>query len=121
MLALRPVLPVTNMARSLAFWKKLGFALAFCDREQPGQAEYAGLRGHGIELHLQTFTPGQLSATQVMNIRIETGSREDLERLHALWARQIDISAPLEEKPWGTVEFGFRDPDGTPFHIYCDS
>ena len=121
MLALRPVLPVTDMARSIAFWKGLGFKVAFCDSEPPEQADYAGVRGHGLELHLQTFTPGQLSVTQVMNIRIETSSREELERLHAAWARQVDISAPLEEKPWGTVEFGFRDPDGAPFHIYCDS
>ena len=118
--SLRPVLPVTDMARSLAFWRALGFTVMFSDRDPAETADYAGVRGHGLELHLQTFTPGQIQTTQTMTIRIEVEDRPALEALHAAWSEVIEISAPLSEKPWGTVEFGFRDPDRSPFHVYCD-
>ncbi|MEQ9314291.1 MAG: VOC family protein [Henriciella sp.] len=119
--ALRPVLPVTDMARSLAFWRGLGFEVAFSDRSPAEKADYAGVRGHGLELHLQTFTAEQLGYTQTMSIRIEVETRNALEALHARWSTAATITAPLSEKPWGTVEFGFYDPDGTPFHVYCDA
>ena len=118
---LRPVLPVTDMARSLKFWRRLGFEVLFSDRSPPENADYAGVAGHGVELHLQTFTPDQLNVTQTMNIRIEVRDQAALETLHTAWSSVVEISAPLASKPWGTIEFGFHDPDRTPFHVYCNN
>lgn len=117
----RPVCPVTDMARSLAFWRQLGFEVAFSSLKPAESADYVGIRRDGLELHLQTFTPEQLGHTQTMAIRIELTSPDALARLHAEWEPHGVITAPLSEKPWGTVEFGFYDPDRTPFFFYVDA
>jgi len=118
--SVHPVCPVTDMGASLAFWARLGFAVAFADRDPPETADYAGVARDGLELHLQTFTPEQRAGTQTMAIRIEMTGRAALEALHGEWAPHGMITAELADKPWGTREFGFYDPDGTPFFFYVD-
>jgi uncharacterized glyoxalase superfamily protein PhnB len=115
-----PVCPTTDLARTLAFWQQLGFSPVFADHAEVGQATYAGVARANLELHLQTFTPEQMSYTQTMATRIQLESREALEALHAEWQPHGHITAPLEEKPWGNYEFGFYDPDKTPFFFYVD-
>jgi len=118
--SVHPVCPVTNMAASLAFWVRLGFTVVFSDKQPPAAADYAGVAREELELHLQTFTPEQRAGTQTMAIRIEMSDRPALEALNAEWAPHRIITAALEDKPWGTREFGFYDPDGTPFFFYVD-
>lgn len=118
--SVHPVCPVTDMAASLAFWLRLGFKVVFSDKQPPAAADYAGVAREGLELHLQTFTREQRAGTQTMAIRIEMSDRAALEALNAEWLRHRIITAPLEDKPWGTREFGFYDPDGTPFFFYVD-
>jgi len=113
-----PVCPVTDMARSLAFWRALGFELSFADRQPPEEADYAGVRRGDLELHLHTFTAEQIRYTQTMAIRIETDA---VETLHEAWKDKGIITAPLEVKPWGNYEFGFYDPDNTPFFFYRET
>jgi len=113
--SVHPVLPVTDMQRSLAFWSKLGFALDFADASPPEAASYAGVSRGDLVLHLQTFTDEQRGYTQTMALRIETDS---VDQLYAEWESLGFITAPLEEKPWGNYEFGFYDPDNTPFFFY---
>lgn len=110
-----PVLPVTDMGRSLAFWTKLGFILDFADGTTPKRSDYAGVRRGDLVLHLQTFTAEQRIYTQTMALRIETDA---VDQLYAEWKGLGFITAPLEEKPWGNYEFGFYDPDNTPFFFY---
>jgi catechol 2,3-dioxygenase-like lactoylglutathione lyase family enzyme len=113
--AVHPVLPVTDMKRALEFWSRLGFKLAFADRPQAETADYAGVRRGDLVLHLQTFTEEQRGYTQTMALRIETDA---VEALHEEWKDLGVITAPLEKKPWGNYEFGFYDPDNTPFFFY---
>ncbi|MEN0651955.1 MULTISPECIES: VOC family protein [Hyphobacterium] len=113
-----PVLPVTDMARSLAFWSRLGFSVSFADAKPAERAQYAGVVRGDLELHLQTFTPGQIKTTQTMALRIETDA---VETLYQDWNALGVITAPLEAKPWGNYEFGLRDPDGTPFFFYRET
>ncbi len=115
-----PVCPTTDLARTLAFWQQLGFSPVFADHAEVSQATYAGVARANLELHLQTFTPEQMSYTQTMATRIQLESREALEALYAEWQPHGHITAPLEEKPWGNYEFGFYDPDKTPFFFYVD-
>lgn len=115
-----PVCPTTDLERTLEFWQTLGFLPAFADHQDVAQASYAGVRRSELELHLQTFTPDQIQTTQTMAMRIMLESREALEALYAEWLPHGHISAPLEEKPWGNYEFGFYDPDKTPFFFYVD-
>lgn len=116
-----PVCPTTDLPRTMAFWERLGFDRDFADHPELSQATYAGVRRETLELHLQTFTPDQIQTTQTMAMRIRLESRSALEGLYAEWQPLDFISAPLAEKPWGNYEFGFYDPDRTPFFFYVDS
>jgi len=118
--SVHPVCPVVDMGESLAFWQRLGLSILFADRDPPETADYAGVGREGLELHLQTFTPEQRAATQTMAIRVEMTSRDALEALHGEWAAHGIITAALADQPWGTREFGYYDPDGTPFFFYVD-
>ena len=118
--AVSPVCPTTDLPRTIAFWNALGFAVLFADHKDISQASYAGVQRETLELHLQTFTPDQIQTTQTMATRIRLESCEALEALYAEWQPQGIISAPLEDKPWGNYEFGFYDPDKTPFFFYVD-
>lgn len=115
-----PVCPTTDLARTIEFWQQLGFAAVFADHQDVEKASYAGMRRAELELHLQTFTTDQIQTTQTMAMRIKLESRAALEALYKEWAPLGHISAPLEEKPWGNYEFGFYDPDKTPFFFYVD-
>jgi len=118
--SVHPVCPVVDMEASLAFWRRLGLKVVFADADPPDAANYAGVAREGLELHLQTFTPEQRAGTQTMAIRIEMTGRDALETLHGEWAPHGIITAALDDKSWGTREFGFYDPDGTPFFFYVD-
>ena len=115
-----PICPVTDMGRTQTFWKRLGFTISFCDAVTPETSNYAGVSRSGLELHLQTFTPEQMTYTQTMALRIKIRNRAGLETIHAEWSPLDIITAPLKEQPWGTYEFGFFDPDRTPFFFYVD-
>ena len=116
-LAVCPVLPVTDLARSIEFWEKLGFACAFVDADSVSTASYAVVQRGAMALHMQTFTPEQMVGTQTMATRIVV---DDVDRLNAEWEPHGVITAPLGDRPWGNREFGFYDPDGTPFFFYSD-
>ncbi|MEO0418601.1 MAG: VOC family protein [Pseudomonadota bacterium] len=118
--SITPVCPVADMQRSLAFWRKLGFDLAFVDNSDLDAAAYCGVRRDGVTLHLQTFTPDQIETTQTMALRIWLDGREALDALAAEWEPHGVITAPLGDRPWGNREFGFYDPDGTPFFFCID-
>ncbi len=115
-----PVCPTTDLARTIRFWQQLGFVPLFADQVDVETASYAGMGRVELELHLQTFTPGEIKTTQTMAMRIKLNSREALEALYAEWSSHGRISAPLETKPWGSCEFGFYDPDKTPCFFYVD-
>ena len=116
-----PVCPTTDMARTLAFWQRLGFAVGFADHKDPAKADYAGVRRSGLELHLQTFTPEQLGSGTNMQIRVRVESAAALEALNTEWLPHKVIAAPLARKPWGNYELGFYDPDGAALFFYVET
>ena len=118
--SVHPVCPVLDMPSHLAFWGRLGFRVSFSGGKPPETADYVGVARDGIELHLQTFSEADLKRTQIMAVRVEMTSRGTLETLHAEWAPLIAITAVLADTPWGTREFGFYDPVGSPFFFYVD-
>ena len=118
--SITPVCPVTDMARSVAFWERLGFEVYFVDHSDPKAAAYCGVRRGALALHLQAFTPQDLEETQTMALRVWMESRSDLDALAEEWAPHGVISAPLGDKPWGNREFGIYDPDKTPFFFCVD-
>ena len=120
--AVHPVLMARDVAASLAFYGRLGFAEAF--RDQPAAPRYAGVRRGPVELHLQWADPSQWA---------HPGDRPAYRFLtpdvDALYAEAVaagvvtpgpaggPYGAPADT-PWGTREFHLRDPGGNVLQFY---
>ncbi|MBZ0135207.1 MAG: VOC family protein [Planctomycetes bacterium] len=116
-----PVLPVEDFNAALSFYKdKLGFSETFRDNnDAPG---YVGLKRDDVELHL-TGVGGGLART----VAEQTMARflvGDVEKLYAEYEKQDNVIHPngkLQQKPWGTREFGVLDPSGVCLTFYRDA
>ncbi len=104
-----PVLPVSELAHSVAWYTRLGFAV---------RAEYDGyaiLGFEGTELHLAEHpdTPPATESLSGCYLRVA-----DADALHARWtalgAREV---APPGDRPWGQREFATEDPDGNLWRV----
>jgi catechol 2,3-dioxygenase-like lactoylglutathione lyase family enzyme len=119
--AVHPVLMAREVAASLAFYARLGFAPDFTD--DPVAPRYAGIRRGPVELHLQWADPGQWAhAGDRPAYRFLT---PNVDALYAEFraaggitpaaldgqAERSPFAAPADT-PWGTREFHVRDPGG---------
>lgn len=101
-----PTLRSTSWDASRAFYVALGFEVAFEWRHEPNFPVYAGLIGHGCELHVSEHA-GDCQPGGCVSVRVA-----DVEALHAeLVARGVDAPQPIPQ-PWGRTECLLRDPDG---------
>lgn len=118
--AVHPVLMARDVAASVAFYARLGFAAAFVD--DPGVPRYAGVRRDTVELHLQWADPGQWAhAGDRPAYRFITS---DVDALHAEFLAAGSLGrdaggryAAPADTPWGTREFHVRDPGGNLLHF----
>jgi len=102
--AVVPVVPVTNAAEAIAFYRdKLGFELAF-----EAGPDYACISRLGVEIHLDGVVN---AAAGEVSVRITT---HGIDALHAELEPQgvIHPEEPLETKPWGLRQFSVVDLDG---------
>ena len=101
-LAMRPNLPVRDVAASVAFYRDVvGLELehAFDD------GSFAILRRGGAELALVHADSPQPQGAYLNVTGVKT--------LHARCAeRGVPIVAPLNMEPWGLLDFVIEDPDG---------
>ncbi len=101
-----PILPVGDLAASLAFYARLGFTTS--EYSGPGAAGgYGVARRDTAEVHLGTVNPGRPSspATAYLHVR-------DADGLAAQWhAAGVEVGWP-EDTPWGRREGVVVDPDG---------
>ena len=114
---LTPNLVVSNVARSMAFYRdRLGFSVASTVPDAEPYV-FATLRSGPVEVFLNapesatdeyTSMKGRpLGGTFTMFIEV-TG----IERMYEELQAQIPIVAPLETKWYGVAEFVVADPDG---------
>ncbi len=116
-----PALPVTDMARSVTFYRDtLGFMVAHQDDG------FAVVRRDAVEAHLwhaadeswRSRRADRPVVSGAESFLAGTASCQigvtDVETLHRVLepAGIIHPHAPLADQPWGTREFGIRDPDG---------
>ena len=112
-----PQFLVNDLGDAIAFYEeRLGFTTDFVYADF-----YASVSRDGASIHLKC-------APKVGTERAHRRSGEHLDAfldvsevraLHdELVARGAPITKPLEERPWGTVDFHVEDPDG---HILCFS
>jgi len=114
---LTPNLVVSNVERSLAFYRDvLGFA---ADVTVPDQAPYvfAMLRSGPVEIFLNAseaavaeypaFKDQRIGGTFTMFVEVS-----GIERVYEALKPQVKIAMPLQKKWYGMTEFAFEDPDG---------
>jgi len=118
-----PVLMARDVAASIAFFGKLGFALVFAD--SPASPHYAAVARDGCELHLQWQDASQWDAP-----RDRPAYRFLVDDVDALFDEfrasgvAPDASSPASpwaapgDTPWGTREFHLRDPGGNVLQFY---
>ena len=115
-----PILDVRDLEAALRFYVEgLGFQVDFRYEEDPNN--YAGVRRGGVYLHMQwqhedEFRKGTAGR---LRVRIVVDDPDDLfEEYRAKGV--LDERAKVRDTPWGTREFGLRDPDGNGLTFYRD-
>jgi catechol 2,3-dioxygenase-like lactoylglutathione lyase family enzyme len=119
----QPVLMCREVAASIRFFERLGFALKFAsDTDDP---VYAGVARDGVEIHLQWQAASQWAhAIDRPTYRIRV---QDVDGLYAEFRESGALAyGDATESPWrtpgdtgwGTREFHVRDPDGNGLQFY---
>lgn len=113
--AVVPVLMSRDVAASLVFYAKLGFATDFTDT--PTQPRYAGISRDGVALHLQWQDSSHWD--NALDRPMYRFPVSDLDALYAAFqaagALPVPNASPYAkpaDTPWGTREFHFYDADG---------
>jgi catechol 2,3-dioxygenase-like lactoylglutathione lyase family enzyme len=105
-----PQFLVDDLARSMAYYEKLGFAFG-----EPWEGFYAIGHIDGLQLHLKeapTFGPERQYRREHEHLDAAAG----VDGIEAFYARCIAngvrIIKPLAATEWGTMDFYIEDPDG---------
>ena len=110
---------LVDMDAALAYYTdKLGFEKVFDDANgSEGPVCYAGVRRGGVCLHLQTMAPDENPTMPLVRIQVI-----NIEPLFAEYDAK-GVVAPngrLEEKPWGSKDFGVYDLNNAALVFYED-
>lgn len=114
-LAVQPVLMVRDIARSIRFYRRLGFESAFEDRAK--EPRYAGIKRDSFELHLQWHDP--LEWTYPVDRPTMRFVVDDVDGLHSAFVKtRIQHLTEPATTSRGTYEFHLQDPDGNGLQFY---
>ncbi|MCK1799077.1 glyoxalase superfamily protein [Streptomyces sp. XM4193] len=100
-----PILRVTDSARALAWYERLGFRATWQHRFSPELPAFTEIDRSGVRLFLSEHEE---------DARPDTLVYLQLREVEAL-AAELDTASELTE--WGTLEFEVRDPDGNRLRI----
>ena len=105
-----PQFLVEDLARSIAYYEKLGFAFG-----EPWEGFYAIGYLDGLELHLKE-APRDDAERQHRREREHLDAAAGVDGIEAFFARcvanGVRILKPLTATAWGTKDFYVEDPDG---------
>lgn len=123
--AVHPVLMCRNVAASVLFYQRLGFAVTFQDH--PLDPRYAVVARDRVALHLQWQDATQWAyPIDRPTYRFVV---QDVDALYAALRKSGALPIPTSgqsqspwaapgDTPWGTREFHLRDPDGNGLQFY---
>ena len=127
---LTPILNVSDIEASMAWFEALGWKNGFVWGEQdPGFASVCSGRAEiflckgGQGSRGERPSEGEFDeGTGGVWMSWFLNSRDELEALHTR-AQELgyEISMPPTDEPWGIREFHLRHPDGHTFRIGCES
>ena len=108
--SLAPQFLVDDLARSIAYYQRLGFTFG-----EPWEGFYAiGVRD-GLELHLKE-APKSESERQYRRANEHLDAAAGVDGIEAFYAQCVadgaKILKPLAATAWGTKDFYIEDPDG---------
>jgi catechol 2,3-dioxygenase-like lactoylglutathione lyase family enzyme len=105
-----PQFLVDDLARSMAFYKKLGFTF-----DEPWDGFYAIGILDGLELHLKE-APKNAAERQYRREQEHLDAAGGVDGIEAFYdhcvANGVTIHQPLTATAWGTMDFYIEDPDG---------
>ncbi len=105
-----PQFLVEDLARSIAYYQKLGFAFG-----DPWEGFYAIGYVDGLELHLKE-PPKNDAARQYQRDHEHLDAAAGVDGIEAFYAQcvanGVKIIRPLAATEWGTKDFYVEDPDG---------
>ncbi|HET6957797.1 MAG TPA: VOC family protein [Vicinamibacterales bacterium] len=105
-----PQFLVDDLDRSMAYYRKIGFAFG-----EPWGGFYAIGRLDGLELHLKE-APKNTAERQSRRANEHLDAASGVDGIEAFYehcvANGITIIRPLAATEWGTKDFYIEDPDG---------
>jgi catechol 2,3-dioxygenase-like lactoylglutathione lyase family enzyme len=108
--SLAPQFLVDDLARSMAYYRKLGFTFG-----EPWGGFYAIGQRDGLELHLKE-APKNAAERQYRREHEHLDAAAGVDGIEAFYAQCIAngvaILRPLIATAWGTMDFYVEDPDG---------
>ena len=108
--ALAPQFLVDDLARSIAYYERLGFTFG-----EPWDGFYAIGSRDGLELHLKE-APRSSAERQHRRDQQHLDAAAGVDGIEAFYAECVSNGAtilkPLATTPWGTKDFYVEDPDG---------
>src|SRR6185295_8152895 len=108
--SLAPQFLVDDLARSITYYQKLGFAFG-----EPWEGFYAIGQLDGLELHLKE-APKDGPERQHRRDHEHLDAAAGVDGIEAFYARCVangaQIIKPLAATEWGTKDFYIEDPDG---------
>ncbi|MEL7123712.1 MAG: VOC family protein [Bacteroidota bacterium] len=105
---LSPILPVRDMALSLAFYNKLGFKNEFLWEEPVSYAVLSA--GENAAIHLSLLAPEHKDNNKVSILYIFV---HDVDKMYeSCKANGIDIHIDIDDRAYRMRDFEIKDPDG---------
>jgi len=105
-----PQFLVDDLARSMAYYRKLGFRFG-----EPWEGFYAIGHLDGLELHLKE-APSNEADRQWRRAHEHLDAAAGVDGIDLFYAQcvaaGVPILKPLADTPWGTRDFYVEDPDG---------
>jgi catechol 2,3-dioxygenase-like lactoylglutathione lyase family enzyme len=114
--SVRPILNVSDIRASLAWFEQLGWKTTFVwDDESGGEPGFAGTgAGDDVEIFLCRNGQGERGTWASWFL----AELDDVDRLHARALELgLDVAQPPTNEPWGVREFHLRHPDGHTFRV----
>ena len=108
--SLAPQFLVDDLARSISFYRKLGFTFG-----EPWDGFYAIGERDGLELHLKE-APKNPAEREWRRANEHLDAAAGVDGIEAFYqqsvANGVSILKALAATPWGTMDFYVEDPDG---------
>ena len=114
--SVRPILNVSDIRESLAWFEQLGWKTTFVwDDDEGGEPGFGGT-GSGDDAEIFLCRNGQGERGTWVSWFLD--ELDEVDRTHALAVELgLDVLQPPTDEPWGVREFHLRHPDGHTFRV----